>query len=159
MHTATLGSISSGTMLTVDLVETFSDVLSGLAEGFGPEAAPHRKLVREARQWLRDYRNDMASEEVDEEGTEILSDLFDALNEFAPPFAYFGAHEGDGADFGFWVSDCAIESAVQDGELLSVSDLSEVPEDWEGPVYVVNDHGNGTLYAPQRSYREVWSIV
>tara|TARA_Y100000310_G_scaffold343680_1_gene452443 strand:- start:1457 stop:1825 length:369 start_codon:yes stop_codon:yes gene_type:complete len=31
-----------------------------------------------------------------------LEDLFDLLDEFAPPGYHFGAHEGDGSDFGFW---------------------------------------------------------
>lgn len=32
----------------------------------------------------------------------LLEDLFDALNEVAPEGHYFGAHMGDGSDFGFW---------------------------------------------------------
>jgi len=32
----------------------------------------------------------------------LLEDLFDALQDHAPDDHYFGAHEGDGSDFGFW---------------------------------------------------------
>ena len=28
--------------------------------------------------------------------------LFDVLNDYAPNGYYFGAHEGDGSDFGYW---------------------------------------------------------
>ena len=33
---------------------------------------------------------------------EVTSDLFSALDDLAPDGVYFGAHPGDGADFGFW---------------------------------------------------------
>ena len=30
--------------------------------------------------------------------------LFDALNDHAPDGYHFGAHEGDGSDYGFWLN-------------------------------------------------------
>lgn len=32
----------------------------------------------------------------------LLAALADELDEVAPPGTYFGAHPGDGSDFGFW---------------------------------------------------------
>ena len=34
--------------------------------------------------------------------SEVLDELYQALNDEAPDGHYFGAHEGDGAEFGFW---------------------------------------------------------
>lgn len=36
------------------------------------------------------------------EASWLLEDLFDALDNAAPDGFYFGAHTGDGSDFGFW---------------------------------------------------------
>ena len=37
-----------------------------------------------------------------EQASWLLEDLFDTLNALAPEGYYFGAHPGDGSDFGFW---------------------------------------------------------
>ena len=66
-------------------------------------------------------------------------------------------HPGDGADYGFWVSWDSIEDAQHDGELLRVSDISEVPDDHTGSVLLVNDHGNATLYDSDGN--ELWAVV
>lgn len=37
-----------------------------------------------------------------EEADWVLEEFFDRLSDLAPPGTQFGAHEGDGSDFGFW---------------------------------------------------------
>jgi hypothetical protein len=112
----------------------------------------HLALVREieknAGQEGADFESDTAHEDLDA--------LFDALGEYAGPYFYFGAHPGDGADYGFWLS----EMWEEDFDGLKVSDLSEIPAKYRGEVLVVNDHGNCTLYVKTcRAMREVWAIV
>lgn len=46
----------------------------------------------------------------DTEASETLQDLFDALNDAAPSGFGFGSHEGDGACFGFWLSEDWVEA-------------------------------------------------
>jgi hypothetical protein len=40
-----------------------------------------------------------------EEAPDHVEALFDALNDCAPEGLYFGAHPGDGSDYGFWLSE------------------------------------------------------
>jgi hypothetical protein len=89
-----------------------------------------------------------------------LEDLDQLLNDYSPAYCYFGCHEGDGSDFGFWPSWDAIDEAVYDGDILKVDDLSEVPESgFTGHVLVTNDHGNVTLIHIKRpgQYVTHWS--
>src|SRR5579884_541198 len=109
-----------------------------------------------------------ASEDADRDWEALI----DALNEYAPDFMYFGAHPGDGADYGFWLPegwDDTFLSLAQysrspnpdyyDG--IKVSDLSEVPRDYCGYIAVVTDHGNVSLYRRAQNHRLIclWGIV
>jgi hypothetical protein len=43
---------------------------------------------------------------------------------------------------------------------LAVDDLSEVPDDYDGEVLHINDHGNATLYAcSEGALKEIASVV
>ena len=127
MAKATFGSISSGTMRPEDLIPDFASELEALAKD-----GAFAELIREANA-LEDYESD------DADG--ILEELFDALNSYAPSYAYFGAHPGDGADYGFWLCE-NYQDLMREDDVLEVSDLADVPADYEGAVLLVNDHGN-----------------
>lgn len=66
--------------------------------------------------------NSEAFDWEDIEDAELLSDLTDALNEIAQdvPFMRFGAHEGDGADFGFWFDRESFEEAARENTVVKV---------------------------------------
>jgi hypothetical protein len=154
MRHASFGSVSSGTLLPEDLLGSFADELEyqvqrNAAFWINNSAARdrHMKLIGDARE-VEDFDS--------EEASEIVTELCDALTEFAPPYAYFGAHPGDGADFGYWITE-DLDGAF-DG--LRVADTSEVPEDYSGEVLHVNDHGNMTLYSADKgSLTEIWGVV
>ena len=98
------GTVISGTLRTEDLLDALSTELERLVKAdmkyqrivpttdYSAWATIHinRALIYDARL----LANNDASEIVDE--------LFDALNNYAPEGMYFGAHEDDGADFGWW---------------------------------------------------------
>jgi hypothetical protein len=134
MRTGKIGSVSTGTMLPEDLVDALSSELSELVEG-----GEYTSLLSECADWLSQ------DEDSRPDGDELVSDLFDALNEAAPDFCYFGAIEGDGADYGFWPSDDALRDSVHDGETLSCGDgRHETP--MPGFILHTSDHGNQSLY-------------
>lgn len=91
-------SISHGTHRTVDLVESFIDALVDLRH---PKAKQYQK---EAGALLEKVYEEGEEEEDALEQLDYLlhEDLYDALDELAPNGYYFGAHPGDGSDFGFW---------------------------------------------------------
>ena len=86
------GSISTGTLKVDDLIEAFANTLQNLAAN-----ADHLNLAEEALAFPEPQNDDEANDAF-----ERLIALSDALQEYAPEGYYFGAHPGDGADFGFW---------------------------------------------------------
>jgi hypothetical protein len=142
-----LGTVSRATMRPEDLIPAFLDVL--------PKSSPVR-LDIESRLPTGDDESYFDSEESSWD----LESLFDALNDMAPPYCYFGAHEGDGSDYGFWVSWDSLNEDCEFGEVLKVEDTSEVPERYTGTVLHVNDHGNATLYTSTNgNLVEEWACV
>lgn len=93
------GTVIHGTLRTCDLIPAFlgavrivaPDHYAGfIAAPFGPIPA-HVQDEGDASDWWQ-------SEDADA----LLEELTDILNDHAPEGYYFGAHPGDGADFGFW---------------------------------------------------------
>lgn len=94
------GTISHGTLRTQDLIPAFLDVL----RIHNPEAYQQIMIPDAGFSALPSYaQEDDSSDWWDSEDAGwLLESLFDALNELAPEGYYFGAHPGDGSDFGFW---------------------------------------------------------
>ena len=91
------GSVISGTLKESDLVPAFMGCLDGAA--YGRIHAEHGGIL-DGDCLIADECE--LTESEDEELHWLMESLFDCLNEIAPAGHYFGAHEGDGSDFGFW---------------------------------------------------------
>lgn len=142
-YQASIGTISHGTLRSVDLLEAFADELNRLEED--------HHLVIEARAVLTLMANAWTIEEsMPDAVSDLVNALQDALSEYAPPYCYFGTNEGDGSDFGFWPCMDSVN------ELPRVSDPAEVEGMGEDCVFV-NDHGNVTVYAADGSV--IWDCV
>lgn len=161
--TFSLGTVSNGTLKTDDLLNAFADELEHRTAA---PAAAIRELITDARAYAKLFTEDHLNEAGQECAAEIIGEVMDALTELAPAFVSFGAHDGDGADFGFWPSIDALEEAVRDGDVLKVTDTGDIPASWQGLVMQVSDHGNVTLYhhqdivgRTQGTLTELWSCV
>jgi len=95
-----LGSWSTATLRPRDLLLTFAGALRAVDEANEYTALVARAISRHALH----VRLDISGYE-DERAVYIIEDLTDALNDLAPEGIYFGASEGDGAEFGFWQAD------------------------------------------------------
>jgi hypothetical protein len=148
---ASIGSVSSGTLRDEDLLSSFSaEVEYQIQRNESWLALPENLILRDHLYSIgcqtRDFYNDIGGFLPDSESLAEFIDetLFDALNTFAPPFCYFGANPGDGADFGFW------PCMEQIDELPTVED-SDAAKALGEDCKSVNDHGNVTVYGADGS--------
>lgn len=144
MKYAPIGSISHATLRPEDLIEAFGSELEWQIQRNGaflslPENFPLRdRLASLLGEWQDAW--DDKGELIDDYPEDLIDDLSSALNEFSPPYCYFGAHEGDGSDFGYWPSMYEILG------LPTVADSDEAMELGED-CKSVNDHGNVTVHS------------
>ena len=147
---ASIGSISHGTLKTEDLLSEFSSELDWQFRKNGnyfslPENREEGRKFHELCGEAQDqYEEDGETLKDEEAANWLVESLSDSLQSFAPPYCYFGAHEGDGSDFGFWPSYDSIEELpiVEDSDAAK-----ELGEDCKS----VNDHGNVTVYSADGS--------
>ena len=157
---AEIGTVSSGTMLDEDVIPALLDELSRI---------DHVALLKLAAEYVDDYGISpyniatSTSESYDDVRQWLSEELFGTLDEYAPPLCYFGAHPGDGADYGFWPYEDAETAAADDPDEYTVVSHTgsktfvngtRVPNGYdhaEAPtpfVLEISDHGNLALYGP-----------
>ena len=173
-HKVQIGSISEGTLRTEDLLEAFAWELRHLAKTPSTSNASHIQLAWLATEMLEADDMDDESEEdasaIGNSGAAIISqrvykrwlieqglvsELVEALQEYCPPFVYFGAHPGDGADFGFWPDWDALEEEMRYAEDTDDDDTKYLPD--SSVLVEVNDHGNVTVFDMDGNV--LWSVV
>ena len=146
--TLSIGSVSSATLRTEDLIPSFLWECDRL------------RLTREERKNVNRIKRESQKEgyyDTEDASFDLNEDLFDILNNHCPEFCYFGSHPGDGADFGVFPIEDFEERILEEG--IKVNDLTEIPNKYKGLVLLVSDHGNATLYRKSNKLKEVWSLV
>ena len=136
-QTITIGTLISGTLQPEALRYTFARELRRVGV-----LTNHVALLRSAYfETLTDHPEGAA---------DIVNDLIDALNEYAPSHTYFGAIEGDGSDFGWW------GVTEYDCETVRIDDENVIDIDCQVHIHT-NDHGNVTV--SELRGKEIWSAV
>jgi len=143
-----LGSISSGTLRTLDLLEAFASEAEARCGDMATRA------VSIAHIYL-----DPDAVVDDEQVQETLDELRFLLEDSCPPFVYFGTLPGDGADFGFWPDFDAIDEscARKHHRRTHNPDTGEITLEDEDVIVHVSDHGNVTVMDMERNV--IWSVT
>ena len=87
-----LGTVISGTLRPQDLLPAFANTLM--------QFDPSSSTLGEAHGYVD-------SDTLDDVLPDLIGALLDEINSYCPATIYFGAHPGDGADFGFWLAEDA----------------------------------------------------
>lgn len=95
------GTIIHGTLRECDLIPAFMDTLRDFAPAHAARITDEYGAAFIER-CSTDGEMDYTLIGEMERQAYLLDDLFEALDSIAPDGHYFGAHEGDGADYGFW---------------------------------------------------------
>jgi hypothetical protein len=123
--------LSHGTMISKDLIETFMEFLSTVANkcNINSRVKAIQDEIDESdiKFFNRDRNQEYFSSLLNE-------DIFDLLNEIAPEYCYFGSHEGDGSAYGFWTSEEALKE-----EIMERVDIIELDTEFEEIRKVANN--------------------
>lgn len=122
--TPSQGTVIHGTLKSADLLRAFSEELENISKN--SQDPKYSNLIKEAQTLLQtidpEDSLDLIPEDNQEQASEVINDLIDALNDHAPEGYYFGTLEGDASDFGWW---------------------QEIPEDIEDIKHVVKQYPVG----------------
>ena len=170
-----LGSISTGTLRPEDLIPAFTYTLGALAHNPISNLSQFKsKAMADTWQNAINIINSSNRRPIAYDHPEIhelIDELQDALQEYCPPFVYFGTHPGDGADFGFWPDMNRLDEELYNQ--TGAPHLDKVPsyclpmhQDYpygeielkdDNVIVQLSDHGNVTVMDMERNV--IWSVV
>ncbi len=149
-----LGSISTGTLRTEDLLPAYLFALEGLSQAKGTGFNQELIEIGFAYSQCGVGFGPISEWPIDEdEAVEIMERIATTIQELCPPFVYFGAHPGDGADFGFWPDWDALKSHINLREGESLPDDVEI----DGVIIHALDDNHITIMDFDR--KVLWSTV
>ena len=166
-----IGSISRATHRPEDLIPAFISILKAVYEEDKKQRGDEA-YSKEIHSVIEEGEGIIESGDFGVDGVDIYlnEDLFNAMQEYCPPYTMFGAHEGDGSDFGVWINwDVIKEDAREEGNVIELDmtpELGAYMHEEQGMLAFVGclDENLGTLYERDNSatlpvgWREVWAV-
>ena len=120
----TLGSVISGTMRPEDLMPALFETLLLFDPDRAEAWAEYWREIDHVMCACEGDTDDMFRGFDPEKISYALNELFDELDEISPEGFYFGAHPGDGSDYGWWPA-----------ENYEDEEEEEIPPDAQLPVH------------------------
>lgn len=149
-----LGCISPGILETSEIIMLCFDLLNETSESYAQSIRDNYytndRIILELV-----WGNDIP-EGMEDDAEELKEAIVDALQDFCPPFCYFGSHLGNKSDYGVWFNSEEFDEACHAGEVVMLLDgpptevdLKTCPDAFY--FSAVTDHGNLTVWAPERT--------
>lgn len=119
-------SVSAGTLRSEFLILSFAMFLQAHNKvGYNDVVGLYPELLKvdsiEDATELVD--NTLDADEV----SELIGELIDGINQVSPSGCYFGAHPGDGADFGFWPVE--LDDVEELGSEVAIDETGDIEDD------------------------------
>ena len=149
-----MGTLIHGTMRACDLADAYLGACDCYGIGLDLETVV---LLQDAAA----HASSTVAPDFHDETWDALSEAEEALSAIAPFGCYFGAHVGDGSDFGFWLTEEWIEALEERGisdddweAVLSICESEQIDSDdlcdaWQGEVSGYNEDQAGAEFAQQ----------
>jgi hypothetical protein len=111
-----MGEVCHGSLRMEDLFPAVLEFAQKHWDTIAHEDMNSAKIVNQCQaHWLTEF-------DADSELTaDLYGELCGALEAVVPPFCYFGANDGNSSAIGVWVSDDAINEAIQDRKMVKVN--------------------------------------
>jgi hypothetical protein len=147
--------VSSATLRLEDLLPSYWSAVESLAQLAGKASPIAADTLADLERLVGEDSSE--ADWNDELACQLLEELTDCLQELAPSGFYFGASEGDGACFGFWLSEDwqkVVEQLGLDGDdpagLASL--IFDFELDWLDPETIEDSYqGRAKGYSEERA--------
>lgn len=146
-----LGSVSHGDLgeIITECFDLLEETSESYAQSIRDNYYENDRILLELR-WCHEIPT-----ELEDDAQELLEAIVNALQDFCPPYCYFGSLPSDTSDYGVWFNSDEFDEACRSGEVVMIIDTPPTEIDCltcPDAYYfaAVTDHGNLTVWSSDR---------